>query len=91
MLYKMLALWTVPEQVHIDEDKLSGVEEARAAGGHHELPDDLGGGAHRDNAGPGGRLPQQALEHSGVGRLLIERDVGDVFVLDSAHVPVILI
>ena len=84
----MLALWKVPEQIHIDEDKLPGVEKAGAAGSHHELPDDLRGGAHRDNAGPGGRLPQQALEHRGVCRLLIERDVGNVFVLDSAHVPV---
>ena len=87
----MLALWTVPEQIHVDKDELPGVEEAGAAGGHHELPDDLGGGAHRDNAGPWGRLPQQAVEHRGVGRLLIERDVGDVLILDSAHVPVVLI
>ena len=87
----MFALCTVPEQVHIDEDELPSVEEAGAAGGHHELPDDLGGGAHRDNAGSGGRLPKQALEHRGVGCLLIERDVGDVLILDPAHVPEILI
>ena len=35
-------LWTFPEQIHVDEDKLPGVEEARAAGGHHELPEQCG-------------------------------------------------
>ena len=35
-------LWTFPEQIHVDEDKLPGVEEARAAGGHHELPGQCG-------------------------------------------------
>ena len=84
-------LWTVPKQVHIDEHELPGVEEAGAASGHHELPDDLRGGAHRDDAGPGGRLPQQAVKHRGVGCLLIERDVGDIFILDSAHVSEVIL
>ena len=82
------ALSTVPEPVHVYEDELPGVEEAGAACSHHQLPDDLGGGAHCDDAGPGGCLLQQALEYRGVCRLLIERDVGDVLIPDAAHVPV---
>ena len=119
-------LWTFPKQIHVDEDKLPGVEEAWAAGRHHELPeqcgheqsktedqiylvfknskskkvwifrdhtvpDDIGWGAHRDNAGPGGRLPQQTLEHGGVGRLLVEGDVGDVLILNATHVSAVSI
>ena len=81
----------IPEQVHVYEDKLPGVEVAGVAGGHHELPDDLGWGADGDDAGPGGRLPQQTLEHRGIDGLLIEGDMGDVVILDAAHVSVISI
>ena len=86
-LAHIFVLWTFPEQVHVYEDKLPGVEVSGAAGGHHELPDDPGGGAHGDDTGPGGGLPQQTSEHGGIGGLLIEGDVGDVVILDAAHVP----